>query len=235
MITPARKHNLYEEVAKQIIQMINDGIWKPDEKILGEIELARQFEVSRNSIRESIKALELIGILESRTGIGTFVSTNAMVNINNMDLTNLIETESSLVEIFETRLIIEPGLMYLAAKNATSKDVEALYEIIDRSKKAIMSNAYTFNLGFEFHRYIFNLSGNKILINLMESITESLIMTRHSVFYKHLNEHIISYELEEHSAMVECIKKNDAMTAKNLMYRHIENSLNIAKSSAMNE
>lgn len=231
MITPAKKQNLYEEVSRQIIKMISDGTWKPEEKILGEVELSRQFEVSRNSIRESIKALELVGILESRTGIGTFVAKNAMTNINNMDLSNLIEWESSLVELLEARLIVEPGLTYLAAKNATPEDIEALEVIISNGKKALAEKNYTFDLGFEFHTYVFKMSRNRILINLMESITDSLIVTRGKVFYQHLNEYILNSELDEHEAMLNCIKNKDAVTAKNLMHRHIENSLNMVKSS----
>lgn len=229
MITPAKKRNLYEEVSKQIIEMIATDIWKPEEKILGEMELSKQFEVSRNSIRESLKALELVGILESRTGVGTFVTKNAKSNINSMFLSNLIENES-IEELFETRLIIEPGLVYLAVKNATPEDIEELENIIAKSKKAVAEKEYTFVLGFEFHRKVFSLSNNKILINLIDTITDNLILTRSKVFFQHLNEYILNSELEEHHEMLECIKRRDAVTAKNMMYQHIENSLNLLKS-----
>jgi GntR family transcriptional repressor for pyruvate dehydrogenase complex len=231
MITPAKKQNLYEEVSRQIINMISDGTWKPEEKILGEMELSKQFEVSRNSIRESIKALELVGILESRTGIGTFVSRQAIGNINNMHLSNLIEYESTLVELLETRLIVEPGLVFLAAKHATPEGIQELEQIIELGKQAVAEKNYTFDLGFKFHKQVFSMSNNRILINLMESITESLIVTRGKVFFQHLNEYILNSELDEHIAMLNCIKNKDAVTAKNLMHRHIENSLNMVKSS----
>ena len=209
--------------------MVSNGIWRPEEKILGEVELSKQFKVSRNSIRESIKALELMGILESRTGIGTFVARNAMTNINNMDLLNLIDSKTSLVELLETRLIIEPNLISLATKNATQEDVEHLEFIMSNVRKALEEKNYSFDLGFEFHTYVIHMSKNRILINLMESITEGLIITRGKVFYEHLNEHILNSEWDEHQAMLNCIKNKDAVTAKNLMHRHIENSLNMVK------
>lgn len=227
MITPAKKQNLYAEVSKQIIRMISDGNWQPGEKIMGEIELSKEFQVSRNSIRESIKALELVGILESRTGVGTFVAQQAIVNINNMHLTTLIESESSLVELMETRLIVEPGLTYLAVKKATDEDLQELEEIIENGKKAVAEKNYTFDLGFAFHKKVFSMSGNKILINLLDSITGNLIMTRGKVFFQHLNEYILNYELNEHMEMLDCFKKRDAVLAKNMMQRHIEGSLNM--------
>ncbi len=229
MITPAKKQNLYEEISRQIVQMINEGQWKPGDKIYGELELSKQFEVSRNSIRESIKALELVGVLESRTGIGTFVSEQAIVNINSMHLSDLIESETTLVELMETRLIIEPGLTFLAVKNATDDDIEELEAIIQKGKKALKDKNYTFDLGFEFHKKFVNMSQNRILINLMDSITENLIVTRGKVFFQHLNEYILNSELDEHLKMLECIKNRDAVMAKNLMQRHIEGSLNIIK------
>lgn len=229
MITPAKKQNLYEEVSRQIIEMINSGQWKPGERIMGELELSRQFQVSRNSIRESIKALELVGILESRTGIGTFVSNQALLNINSMLLSNLIDEESTLVELMETRLIVEPGLTFLAVKNATEEDMEELERIIRKGKQALVDKNYTFDMGFEFHKKIFAMSRNRILINLLDSITGSLIVTRGTVFFQHLNEYILNSELDEHMEMLECIRRKDAVLAKNLMQRHIENSLNLIK------
>jgi GntR family transcriptional regulator, transcriptional repressor for pyruvate dehydrogenase complex len=231
MITPAKKQNLYEEVSRQIIEMISSGQWKPGERIMGELELSRQFQVSRNSIRESIKALELVGILESRTGIGTFVADQALLNINSMLLSNLIDEESTLVELMETRLIVEPGLTYLAVKHATEEDITELDNIIKKGKKALVEKNYTFDLGFEFHKKIFAMSHNRILINLLDSITGSLIVTRGTVFFQHLNEYILNSELDEHMEMLECIKRKDAVLAKNLMQRHIENSLNLIKES----
>lgn len=235
MITPAKKKNLYEEISNQIIEMIDKGIWKPGEKIPGEVELSKSFEVSRNSIRESIKALELVGILTSKTGIGTFVSEQAILNINNMHLASLIESESSIIELMETRLIIEPGLTYLAVKNATDEDIKVLEATIQKAEQALKDKNYTFDRGFEIHKYLFQMANNKILNNLLDSITENLIVARGKIFLKHLNEYILNEELNEHMEMLTYIKNRDAVGAKNFMFRHIENSLNRLKVSIEKE
>ncbi|QEK11493.1 FadR family transcriptional regulator [Crassaminicella thermophila] len=231
MIKPAKKRNLYEEISSQIIKMIYEGNWKPGDKIPGEVELSKSFEVSRNSIRESIKALELVGILESKTGIGTFVSEQAMININNMHLASLIESKSSILELMEARLIIEPGLAYLATKHATEEDIKALEEIIIKHDNALKNKNYTFDMGFEFHRYLFKMANNKILNNLLDSITENLIATRGELYLKHLNEHILEYELSEHKEILAYIKNKDAISAQNTMWEHIESSLCVLEES----
>jgi GntR family transcriptional repressor for pyruvate dehydrogenase complex len=229
MIIPVKKKNLYQEIANQIINMINEGVWKPGDKIPGEIELSKSFEISRNSIRESIKALELVGILSSKTGVGTFVSDYAVINMNNMKLSTLIKTESSMIELMETRLIIEPALVSKAVKNATEEDIKILEDIIKKSTKAYKEKNYTFDMGFEFHRYIFSMANNDILNNLLESITENLIAFRSKIFFKHLSEYILTEELNEHTKLLSLIRKGDSVAAKDMMFNHIEKSLNILK------
>lgn len=235
MIKPVRKKNLYQEIANQIIDMINEGVWKPGDKIPGEIELSKSFEISRNSIRESIKALELVGVLSSKTGVGTFVSEHATININNMKLSTLIRSEDSMIELMETRLIIEPGLVSKAVKNATEEDIRILENIIQKSTKAAKEDNYSFDMGFEFHRYVFHMANNDILNNLLESITENLIALRSNIFLKHLSKYIFNEELNEHTEMLALIKKRDAVAAKEMMFNHIEKSLNLLKASIKKE
>lgn len=63
MITPIQKNKVYEDISTQIKQQIEDGTWKEGERIQGEIELAKEFQVGRSSIREAIKSLQVLGIL----------------------------------------------------------------------------------------------------------------------------------------------------------------------------
>lgn len=236
MITPAKKKNLYQEISSQIINMISKGVWKSGDKIPPEIELSKSFEVSRNAIRESIKALEFMGILTSKTGIGTFVSEQACVNINNLRLSSLIESESSLIELMETRLIVEPGLVYIATKKATEEDIKELEKIMQKTKKAaIEEKNYTFDMGLEFHKRILSIAGNKILSNLLDSIRENLLETRRKIFFKHLKVYVVAEELKEHEEILAHIKNKEAEKAKEAMYKHIEKSLSYVKKSMEEE
>ena len=88
MIRPATKSKLYEEVSAQIIEMVKIGEWKPGDQLISEAELGRTFQVSRNCIRESLKALELSGIIQSQPGRGTYLTEDALENIYRKALLN---------------------------------------------------------------------------------------------------------------------------------------------------
>jgi len=227
MIKPAIKKNLFEEVSEQIIELIKSGEWNPGDKIPGEMVLSESFRVSRNSIRESLKALELTGILSSKAGRGTFVSERAVRNIRNRELASLIEDESSLVELMETRLMIEPELAYLAAKRATPEDIEKLENSIRVSKQALTDHEYTIEMGMEFHTLIREASQNRILGNFMKSISEHLMAQRATAMLKYLDNYVINVEWNEHMQMLEYIKDGEGELIKKYMYDHISKSLQL--------
>lgn len=227
MIRPAVRKNLFEEVSDQIIELIKSGKWMLGEKIPGEVELSKSFQVSRNSIRESLKALELTGVLTSKAGSGTFVAERALRNINNMELASLIEDESSLVELMETRLMIEPELAYLAAQRATKEDIERLERSIKKGQKALADKTYTLDIGMEFHGLVREIARNRILDNFMKSINDHLMAQRAKAMLKHLDEYVVMVEWDEHAQMLELIKEGNASEVKKYMFEHILKSLNL--------
>ncbi|MDM8534367.1 FadR/GntR family transcriptional regulator [Clostridiaceae bacterium HSG29] len=226
-IKPIKKKNFFEEVTEQILKLIKEGTFKPGDKLPGEVKLSESFSVSRNSIRESLKALELTGVLNSWPGKGTFVSKSALLNIRNMELIELIKEKSTFKELMDVRLLIEPELAYMAAKNATKEDIEKLYEIVKVGRDAREAKEYVINIGMKFHTLIYEISGNKILANFINSITDYLIAQREVIMMKHLDQYIVEVELHEHIAMLECIEKGESEKVKKMMYDHIKNSTQI--------
>lgn len=235
MITPARRKNLYEEISNQIISMISEGRWKQGERIPGEIELAGLFEVSRNSVRESIKALELMGILYSKSGRGTFVADQAVSRIKQLHYEAEPQNEEVLKEIMEARLIIEPGLAAIAAVKATPEDIRLLEESLDACFSALENKTYSFELGMAFHSHIFRISGNRILANLFENMKETLIVTRRKIFFKHIKESVLIEELNEHRDIINYIKSRKAAQAEKAMKKHIAISLERLKKAKTNK
>ena len=82
MIKPAQRRHVYEDITDQILEIISEGQWKENERIPGELELSELFQASRNSVREAIKALALLGVLHAHSGRGTFVAENALSRIS---------------------------------------------------------------------------------------------------------------------------------------------------------
>ena len=78
MIIPVQKNRVFETVYEQMVDLIESGVWKEGDRIPGEIELANEFNVSRNTLRTAIKVLHTSEILESKPGLGTFVANDAI-------------------------------------------------------------------------------------------------------------------------------------------------------------
>ena len=116
----ARKKRLYEEIVSQIQHLIETGELRSGDRLPPERKLAEMFMVSRNSVREAIKALEEKQILKCRPGDGTYVMVeNEAALIEPLAYAIQLE-KAKLREIFQFRRMIEPQIAYLAAENATS-------------------------------------------------------------------------------------------------------------------
>lgn len=225
MIRPARRKNLYEEISNQILAMISEGRWKEGERIPGEIELAELFEVSRNSIRESIKALALIGVLRAKSGSGTYVSENANSRIAHLRQSERPEEVMSLKEIMQARLVIEPGIVKIATECATEDDFAELQRIVDTCFRAYRERDYDFELGFSFHYNLFRIAGNKILLGVVDQLKERLLDVRLDIFFTHIDEKVFLEELNEHQQILSLMKAGDGEEAATLMAKHIAISM----------
>ncbi len=231
MIERVVKTNLYEAVSNQITKLIKRGEWKPGDRIPGEIELSKTFGIGRSSMRESLKALELTGLLVSKPGVGTFVADDALRNIKNLGLFLLIENESSIEDLMETRLWIEPQLIHAAIGRATDKDREELKTILDDGVAALERKEYSFDMGLKFHMKIAEIAGNQILFNFVDSISNHLIAQRGEVILEHLSEYVLNKEMGEHKDLFKCFEERKSEEGRKLMYSHIEESLDRIRES----
>ncbi len=229
MIKPATRTTLYEEVVKEIINVVKRGEWVPGEKIPGEMKLAESFQVGRNCIREALKALELSGIVESKPGRGTFLRADALRNIGKLELVWLLKGENSLEELMEIRLGIESHLAYLAAERASKKDIEKLEKHLENVKDAISNKSYSMDIGIEFHLSIAEIAGNQILYKFFTSIKDELLAQRSALIFKHLSEEEYLLEVREHEEIFKYIKNGEPEKARDVMYRHLYRAMGILK------
>ena len=145
MIKPIIKTPMYEEIVYQITNLIKKGKWKPNEQLPSETELAKAFNVSRNSIREALKSLSLLGIIYAHPGQGTFIIKDALQKLENSELIDIISEKASTAELMETRLVIEPHLSELAALRATDQDKRKLEKVFDPLKNDLSSRIIVLN------------------------------------------------------------------------------------------
>ncbi len=232
MIRPAKRTTLYKDVINQIVEMIKNGNWSQGERIPGEIELARQFQVSRNCVREALKALAHAEILEARPGLGTFLGEEANRKVHAMELGRAERDENYFLELLQARLMIEPHLAEMAAERATESDIAELEQVVNRSVEAIRSNTYSVQVGFEFHMVIMRIAKNRVLERFYDSIADEMKLQRGALIFSHMGQADLFRELREHEAVFECIRKRDGKGARRLMEKHLKKAISLMNKPA---
>src|SRR5437867_12526511 len=138
---PIKSTRIYEEIVRQVKQLIAEGRFKSGDRLPPERELAEKFVVSRTSVREALRALESLGLIDIRPGEGTFVrevSIDALVG----PLALLMTTQREAIgELFEARRVLEPALAALAARRATPGGAQGLERILEAQGREIAARA----------------------------------------------------------------------------------------------
>jgi len=218
LITPISKTKLYEEISNRITDMIQSDKWRPGQKIPTETTLSQEFSVSRSTVREAIKSLQISKILVSKTGMGTFVSDNAKEIIASRDFLELMNDEDYIKELVEVRFVIEPHAAYLAAQRRDDDGITRLYDTIVSMKKC-KTKEEMLSSGFLFHNIIAELSGNRILQELYRSMSARLLKMRGLDF---LTKEVYDLDVLEHTKIADAIKDGRAKDAYKLMEKHLK-------------
>lgn len=225
MIKRIKKTNLRDEVTNRILEYMESGEWKPLQKIPGEIELSKSFDVSRNIVRESLKTLESFGVLNSKAGSGTFVSENLNENISRLNFFNELREEQSLDKLMETRLIIEPKLCRLGAVRRTKTDIKNMYRVFEETLEIYEKGTYTFEDGYKIHTTIHSCSKNDMLVNFISFILENIKDSSYSKINQYMSREDLLTDMNNHKNVIIAIENKDEDLAENLMYEHLINRI----------
>ncbi|WP_243014393.1 FadR/GntR family transcriptional regulator [Brevibacillus borstelensis] len=165
----AGRMTLVEQVVAQIYSLIQSGDWPVGTRIPPEPELVNQLGVSRNTVREAVRALVHTGMLETRQGDGTYVCSSSELGAA---LQRRFQ-RSALTETLEVRSALEQDAARLAALRRTPEDVEAMKTWLTASEVA--DNAQTYiEADVQLHMSIVKAAHNSILLELYEHMTESI-------------------------------------------------------------
>ena len=136
-IAPLARTTLTASAFEQLISYVVNGAWKAGDRIPPERELCQQLGIARTSLREALKAMELIGMLDSRVGDGTFVCPRSEF-LSRPLLSAFTGTDhAELRDILEAREFLEQDLAGLAAERGTDSEIEAIGEAVSKMRKGI--------------------------------------------------------------------------------------------------
>ena len=213
-----RRNKVYEDVARQIERLILKKL-RPGDKLPSERELAEMLSVSRSSIRDAIRSLELMGMVEPRQGAGTIVcemTTNSLAN----PLANALKRkEEHISELLDFRKILEPALASRAATHASPDEISEMEEILKRQEEKLSEGENAIAEDSEFHYTIALASGNSVVLKVLDILMDLLRDTRERTLQV---EGRPKKSLAGHRWILAAIKRHDAEGAKSAMRRHIE-------------
>jgi len=213
-----RRNKIYEEVAKRIEQLILAKM-KPGDKLPPERELSEMFGVSRSSIRDAIRSLELMGLVEPKQGIGTVVrelSAEMLVS----PLSNVLMRQHQLVsELLDVRKMLEPPLAARAAAHASDEEIAEMEDILRRQSEKMAQGELAVEEDSEFHYAIALASGNSVVLKVLDLLMDLLRGTREKSLQVGGRP---QKSMAGHRRIMAAIRKHDATAAEAAMRRHVE-------------
>jgi len=230
-LQPVKKVRLYESIVQQIQKLISRGTLKPGQRLPPERELAEELGVSRTSIREALRALETMGYLESRVGVGggTYVKEITFSNIISPFSETLLQNDDFIVELLEVRLVLEIEVARLAAMRRSDEDIRHLNDAIEQMRTEIGRGETGLAGDNQFHRVLADAANNNVLEEFVRLCGDLLEVEREEHLRTRSEEPISA--LTQHERILEAVKDRDSEEAQRLMQAHILSVSDIIKSN----
>jgi GntR family transcriptional repressor for pyruvate dehydrogenase complex len=226
-LKPISRPSLSDEIVEQIIGLISRGILRPGERMPSEKLLCQQFAVSRTSVREALRSLSVMGILEPHAGEGTYVSEDNSRYLQKTLQWSLLLDRKVVDDLIETRLTLESETAFLAAQRAGPEDLVEIAAAIEGMQQS--TNQPDSYLGFDvrFHLAIARASQNSILSQLLGMIRGHLqtwIKETLSATPAHDSQLRATKSIAEHRRVQAALQSGNAEGARQAMKEHILSS-----------
>jgi GntR family transcriptional repressor for pyruvate dehydrogenase complex len=208
-----------DQAILKIKEMLLSGELRPGDRLAPEKELSEKLGLSRNSLREAVKALEVIRVLDVRRGDGTYVtSLEPKLLLEAMTFVVALHEDTSILELFEVRRILEPAAAALAARRCQAADIDHLVAMLDEVDIGTSVEDLVAH-DLRFHAYISDLSGNSYLSSLLNSLSSDTLRAR---IWRGLTEDgSVARTLAEHRAIVDAMASADTELVRSIVSVHI--------------
>lgn len=220
-IEPIEKLVLIDQIIDKIEDLINKGELAPGNSLPSEETLSEMFNISRTSVRQALKALSVMGVLEISPGKRTFINNSIPKLLENPLRFMKALHNVNISEFFDARSILEIELIKISAIRATEKDLKSIKTYLDKLDEYI-DNLENLSLAeFAFHQAVFESSKNRILSAVALSLSNTLfILGKKWQNSMNREDRIISNK--QHHKIYECIKEKDPIKASIAMEEHLK-------------
>jgi GntR family transcriptional repressor for pyruvate dehydrogenase complex len=210
--------DLTHKLVAGLKEMISSGELHPGSRLPPERELAKRFSVNRASIRQALKALDIMGIVHQRVGDGTYLTQDASTTLRApLDFLILVDG-ISFQELFEARRIVEPELAARAALRRSDEDVVELEKaVVAMQARPDMDAQELAEIDLKFHEVIWHASGNRVCQRMFSTLHRAL--SRSLAVTTPLRDD--DMPIAAHSRICAAIREGNCEQARALMHQHL--------------
>ena len=212
MLQAVKRARLFEEVMVQLAQLIRQGRLRPGDRLPPERELAERLHVSRATVREALRVMQLQGLIDSRHGSGNFIATGKAEDLA------LALNHLALNDIFECRMLIEPSIAALAAQRASDGDIAQLEALLKEQARRVAQHESAVKLDVAFHSALAGATHNHALLQVGAELIKVLAPSRTQGLQSPQRAQL---SLLSHRRILEAVKARNAAEARYAMEQHI--------------
>jgi len=218
---PVESQRLYERVAEQIVERIHSGEIAPGERLPAERDLAKALGVSRPVVREALIALEVVGLVEVRTGAGAFVSDAPAARLT-------LNAGDSPSDILNARMLIEGEIAALAAERASPLQIETIAATVEAMRRDHDGGRDWRSADLAFHIAVARATGNAALAGVVEQLWQA----QHGPVFALLSKRVRLEQnwaatLAGHEQALAAIRGHDVKRARAAMLAHLAQVLDV--------
>jgi GntR family transcriptional regulator, transcriptional repressor for pyruvate dehydrogenase complex len=222
LLKPIRRVRLYENAVDQIQTLILRKRYKPGDRLPSERSLAQQFHISRHSLREALRILDVMGLIEIRVGDGIYVKEVDFlpyIESLNLSIRNRLQIEQdTFVKLWEARKILEVGMVELAAKQINESFLKSLQWCIEEMKKNIAHRDAFISSGIRFHRLIAEIGRNEVVILVWDMLANLMRKSQTKIYRISLSP---QNALAAHRKIYLALEARDSRKAVEAMKKHM--------------
>lgn len=223
---PVRRVRTHEHVLSQIAERILDGRLGVGDRLPSERELVAALGVSRTSVREALRVLESMGLIEANVGsgrdAGSIICGRPSEALSNLLRLHMALARFQLADLVEVRIQLERGAAARAASSAQPRDIARLRELVQAMQDPRLEHSTFHELDTEFHVTIARISGNALVADLMQALRGAVRAQMESSFESVADWDAMMERLgAEHENIVSAIDGNHAAKAADLVAEHI--------------
>jgi GntR family transcriptional regulator, transcriptional repressor for pyruvate dehydrogenase complex len=217
-LEPIKSTRIYEEIVRQVKQLIAEGKLKSGDRLPPERDLALKFMVSRTSVREALRALQSRGLVEIRAGEGAFVRDISVETLIEPLALVILPHREAVGELFEARRLLEPAIAALAARRATHEELGEMERILEEQSKEVTQGRTGVAQDAALHAAIANSAHNRAITRIVNALVDLLTQSREESL---LTPGRPTRSHEDHRRILAAIQRRDEVAAHRAMLDHL--------------